>query len=120
MTCGQCGVTFAMPEEMRDDKERNGGEWYCVNGHGRIYKKTVREKLREAQEALARERARRDQAEASATAQRAAATRARNERDRLKKRAAAGVCPCCNRTFQQLARHMKSKHPDFPKVTDAV
>jgi hypothetical protein len=21
-------------------------------------------------------------------------------------------CPCCNRTFQQLARHMKAKHPE--------
>jgi hypothetical protein len=24
-----------------------------------------------------------------------------------------GVCPCCNRTFQQLARHMKAKHPGY-------
>lgn len=32
---------------------------------------------------------------------------------RTKKRGGHGVCPCCNRTFQQLARHMKSKHPDY-------
>lgn len=25
----------------------------------------------------------------------------------------AGMCPCCRRTFKQLAEHMKSKHPDF-------
>jgi hypothetical protein len=38
------------------------------------------------------------------------------ERDklaRLRKRAKHGVCPCCKRTFQQLARHMKQKHPEF-------
>jgi hypothetical protein len=23
------------------------------------------------------------------------------------------VCPCCNRTFQALARHMNSKHPTY-------
>lgn len=38
---------------------------------------------------------------------------------RLKNRAAHGVCPCCNRTFQQLARHMSAKHPDF-KTADVV
>ena len=34
---------------------------------------------------------------------------------RQKKRAAAGVCPCCNRTFKQLARHMERKHPNYTK-----
>ncbi len=24
-----------------------------------------------------------------------------------------GVCPCCNRTFSNLAAHMHTKHPDF-------
>jgi hypothetical protein len=28
-------------------------------------------------------------------------------------RVSAGVCPCCNRTFQNVARHMKTKHPDI-------
>ena len=26
--------------------------------------------------------------------------------------AKAGTCPCCNRTFTNLARHMASKHKD--------
>lgn len=38
---------------------------------------------------------------------------ARGQVTRLKNRAAAGVCPCCNRTFHQLVRHMAAKHPDF-------
>tara|TARA_A100001201_G_scaffold143757_1_gene147268 strand:- start:18635 stop:19021 length:387 start_codon:yes stop_codon:yes gene_type:complete len=32
---------------------------------------------------------------------------------RIKNRIANGVCPCCNRTFQNLARHMSSQHPDY-------
>lgn len=32
---------------------------------------------------------------------------------RIKKRIAAGVCTCCNRTFKNLARHMANKHPDY-------
>ena len=31
---------------------------------------------------------------------------------RLQKRIHAGVCPCCNRTFTNVARHMKTKHPN--------
>ncbi len=37
---------------------------------------------------------------------------------KVKKRAANGVCPCCNRTFSDLARHMKAKHPDFAEGED--
>lgn len=28
-------------------------------------------------------------------------------------RVSAGTCPCCNRSFKQLAAHMKNKHPDY-------
>lgn len=28
------------------------------------------------------------------------------------KRSAASACPCCKRTFRQLARHMAAKHPE--------
>lgn len=41
-------------------------------------------------------------------------TRERKKKEQLETRAANGVCPCCHRTFKQLARHMKTKHPDFP------
>ena len=32
---------------------------------------------------------------------------------KLKNRVKNGVCPCCNRTFVNLLRHMKSKHPEY-------
>lgn len=32
---------------------------------------------------------------------------------RITKRAKAGVCPCCNRSFENLRRHMASQHPTF-------
>jgi hypothetical protein len=48
----------------------------------------------------------RDTAERRRRAEKAAKTK-------IKNRVAKGVCPCCNRTFQNLADHMKSKHPDY-------
>ncbi|HEX9950777.1 MAG TPA: hypothetical protein VGB53_03340 [Rubricoccaceae bacterium] len=45
-----------------------------------------------------------NQVEAERQKRRAAAQKGAHTR--TKKRIAAGVCPCCNRTFQDLARHM--------------
>lgn len=32
---------------------------------------------------------------------------------KTRKRIANGVCPCCHRTFQNLARHMAGQHPAY-------
>ena len=114
--CPTCGCVYAIPDGVhrRGMRHKENATIWCPNGHQWHYiGKPHDVEVRELRERLASERARRDQAEAAERAQRAAATRARNERDRLKVRAKAGVCPCCQRTFQQLARHMKAKHPDF-------
>jgi len=37
--------------------------------------------------------------------------KANTELKRVKRRINGGVCTCCNRTFTNLARHMKTKHP---------
>jgi 3'-phosphoadenosine 5'-phosphosulfate (PAPS) 3'-phosphatase len=118
-TCPACGVIYAMPEEFdtwcRKKSHRN---FYCPAGHQLHYPgKSEEQKLREANEALARERARHDQTQAQLRAQKAQTTRARNERDKIKTRVAHGVCPCCNRTFKQLAAHMQRKHPEFVAAT---
>ena len=34
---------------------------------------------------------------------------------KLKKRVAAGVCPCCQRSFINLRRHMTTQHADYVK-----
>jgi len=38
---------------------------------------------------------------------------ARGRVTKIKRRVQHGVCPCCNRTFSNLASHMKTKHPEF-------
>lgn len=107
--CCECGVLFAFPVRVLKARRESGGNFYCPNGHSMVYKQPENERLRERLQAekdrAARLAAERDQARASLTAQKAATTRA-------KKRSAAGTCPCCGRTFQQLVRHMKAKHPE--------
>lgn len=119
--CPSCGVLHAFPSQMNAEAQRLGGhriEISCPNGHvwgysGKSAEAKERERREAAEREAARERALRDQAEAEARAQKGRATRFKNDRDRIKNRVAHGVCPCCNRTFKQLDRHMKAKHPDY-------
>lgn len=32
---------------------------------------------------------------------------------KLKKRAAAGTCPCCQRSFSNMTTHIRKQHPEF-------
>lgn len=112
MSCGECGIEFAMPEHFRAERQRNGGGWSCPNGHQRVYRETDAEKMRRERDRAIQDAARADEERRQAEL-RAAAAEA--ETRRLKKRASAGVCPCCNRSFVALARHMKTKHPEFER-----
>lgn len=44
------------------------------------------------------------------------AKKAEGEIRRQAKRSAAGVCSACNRTFQNMARHMHTKHPELVEL----
>lgn len=123
--CGACHVRFAIPEGMADRVQETGESFYCPNGCRISYSDTKVKRLRRerdaarvardrARDAAASARAQADQAKADARAQKAAKTRIKNQRDRERERTAAGVCPCCGRTFKQLARHMERQHPDWP------
>jgi hypothetical protein len=108
-TCCSCGIVFAFPDYMMDRCKNIGGDFYCPNGHQQHYTKTEVARLREKLDEQIRH--------STLLSERAIAAEKRKKKtqaeiNRLKKRASAGVCPCCNRTFQQLARHMKSKHPE--------
>lgn len=123
VTCW-CGMRHAIPSEMRRHQERKHADGdsfyvYCPLGHthapaGESKAEALERQVLKERERSARIDAEREQAEAAARAHKGHATR-------LRKRVKAGVCPCCKRTVQQLADHMKSKHPDFKPeaVSDA-
>lgn len=108
--CGACGVLFAAPKIMLDACRQDGDSFFCPNGHSLSYTESENDKLKRqlqnAKDGRAAERAKRDQAEASLRTTKGVVTK-------MRKRIAAGVCPCCRRSFQDLARHMESQHPDF-------
>lgn len=119
--CGTCAVWHTVPEIVWDAQVREGGFHTCPNGHSRGWKTGTEQK---EQEAIRRERDRLKQetarledekreAWATANAQLERAQKAEAATKRLKKRASAGTCPCCSRTFSNMATHMKRQHPGF-------
>jgi hypothetical protein len=102
--CGKCGIEFSVPEHFYEECKKEGPRqtWYCPNGHPRIFNSTLDE-LRRERDRLKQQIAERDDA----------IRRTDKELTRLRKRASAGTCPCCQRTFSNMTRHMKTKHPEF-------
>lgn len=108
-TCCRCGVEFASP--VISERRADGNFFYCPNGHSQHFTETeattLRKQLERTQRDLEWARSQRETTEKRLSAQRGLTTKAKNKLARVH----AGVCPECNRSFSQLAEHMKQKHP---------
>lgn len=117
--CGICGATFFVLEVVRNEQRRAGGFSSCPNGHRWGYDAENSEvaRTRRERDQLRQQMAQRDDElrRVNRELNKACETmKAQDRRIRMQaRRSAAGVCQCCNRTFLQLARHMKNKHPNF-------
>lgn len=119
-----CGIHLAIPSDLYRQARDNGQSVYCPLGHQFLWTETTLDRERKRAEQLERnltfarqradaERDLREHTEHKLRAQKGATTKA-------KKRHAAALCPCCNRSFVQLARHMEAKHPGYdPAAPDA-
>lgn len=120
MSCCQCSVRFAVLDEYDDERRKDGAFFHCPNGHSQSYADTEAKRLRKeldreqqrhnrALDRLRDERDRREQTERKLSATRGVVTRTKN-------RVGKGVCPCCNRSFANLRKHMHSKHPQYAET----
>lgn len=109
--CAACDMVFGMSADFIRRRRDDHKSFYCPNGHANVYKgkseaDKLRDKLADREAALQREQAN--------------TRRARHERDqvskahrKMRRRVMNGVCPCCNRSFENLRRHMETQHSDF-------
>jgi len=111
--CCNCGVPFGITIEMQEYLKEKEKRFYCPNGHPQVYGNTIESQLEEERAKLRRARENetwwREQAEEKGRKLSAA----RGQITKIKKRVANGVCPCCDRSFTDLHRHMESKHPGY-------
>lgn len=116
--CCVCGVVVAMPSMLYKARQQDRNFWYCLNGHqqhfvgeseaDRLKRELAAEQKRRESAELALSVARKGRDDAELTAR-----MTRGKLKALKQRVKNGVCPCCHRSFVQLARHMATKHPEY-------
>lgn len=115
--CYKCGVICVLPGNMLRALRESKGEFYCPNGHPQCFTESATTRLQReldaekvkrarAEDALAANRKRAEDAELTARL-------TRGKLNALHARVKNGVCPCCKRSFVQLARHMATKHPGY-------
>jgi hypothetical protein len=117
-TCPICGINYAVDQTVMTYKQglpkgHENGSWHCPNGHSLVFRESDLDKWRREAEQARQENARLNDL---AVAEGRRADRAEREAKKVKKRAHAALCPCCNRSFSQLARHMKAKHPEVVQL----
>lgn len=105
--CISCGVVFALPDHLLKSHLEHGSTFYCPNGHPMLFRESDVQKATKRAE------------QAEAESRRLAAERdgllgiihtKQAELGRISKRANAGVCQHCHRSFANVQRHMASKH----------
>lgn len=111
--CIDCGVLFGVTQSYQKERREDHKGFHCPNGHSQHYPGlTPAEKLAKQLDA---EKARVQFWQQEADRKATALKEAQAEAKRVAARAKNGVCPCCNRSFVQLQRHMTTKHPEYAK-----
>lgn len=118
--CCNCHMNFGMTPEFKAEKLKDHSTFTCPAGHRQHFAgESEEEKLRRENQRLVQNRAfledRIRQEHEHKEAEKRSHIATRGHLTRIRKRAKGGVCPCCNRTFSSLARHMTHMHPEFAK-----
>jgi hypothetical protein len=119
LTCS-CGATYALPTAFVKVRMDDHETFYCPNGCAKYYpQESDKEKLRREKEAL--EIQLYDSKRASehwrenAEAEKRSKAAHKAHYTILKKKIKKGECPCCNKSFPDVAEHIKTLHPDYNK-----
>lgn len=120
MTCYSCTVHFGVTGELYGNRKRDGRSFWCPNGHEQAFIETEATRLQKKNKTLLDQRnyaeMMRKRAEDEAATAKKQKAAIKGQLTKTRNRIAHGVCPCCHRTFKQLAAHMTNKHPDFKEA----
>jgi hypothetical protein len=132
MTCPECAGVFAIAQNYIDEARRLGSFkqcWTCPycktqRGYGESAqeKEIARLKAEVAQQVAWKEQARARESDALKEAEHFRKSRdgMKGQLVKVQRRVKHGVCPCCQRTFQNLQKHMSTEHPTYGGETDAT
>ncbi len=119
--CYTCKCEMLIPDALYESAQRSKGviAFYCAYGHSQVFVagESDEQKLRRERDRLTQRLAEKDdeikfQRDLREGAERRLSA-ARGQVTKIKNRVGKGVCPCCNRSFANLHRHMTTEHPTF-------
>lgn len=117
--CPNCAIQFAAPPRFIKERREDGKSFYCPSGHTMSFHETEIDKLKKQ---LQREKENTEWWKNTAASkdktikgQNIAIGKVKAKLHRTETRVSHGICPCCNRSFVNMQRHMKTKHPDYVK-----
>ena len=118
--CWRCKCEVWLPMSLyKAAKHSSRISFFCAYGHEAIFSEgeTEADKLRRERDMLKQQLAYRDDVirveQGRVEAVQDMLRREKAATAKARKRAKAGTCPCCKRTFRQMALHMKNKHPEY-------
>lgn len=117
ISCGVCGTPFAIHAVLHSRFHSTGKSFYCPNGHCISYSDSENERLKKAlRDEQTNNRWWKNKANIRATELKKTKNQLRGTKaayTRMKNRIAGGVCPYCNRQFENISRHMKTEHTEI-------
>lgn len=117
--CCSCHATFAITEGS-ERRLRNSHEtfWCPYCGCGQSWQREseterLRKKVAQLEDECKWADNRRRNAENETEAERRSKAAYKGQLTKVRRKVANGSCPCCNRHFENLQRHMQTKHPEY-------
>lgn len=114
--CCQCGTKMWLPIDLfAAAKHSEKIIFYCAYGHAQIFPQgdSQTEILRRERDRLAQKLAEKDDHILALTKNHTALQVKHKAQTRKLKRVDHGICPECNRSFENLQRHMNTKHMGY-------
>lgn len=124
--CWKCKCEVWLPTSLYNAAKHSSRiSFFCPYGHEAVFREddTEETKLRRERDMLKQQMAQRDdviskQGRVIASTKEELAS-LKTQHTKARKRSAAGTCPCCKRTFRQMALHMRKQHPEFKAIAAA-
>lgn len=115
--CCRCSMNFQMPRDFYELRKSDGKEFFCPVGHQQYFTETEISSLRkQLQSALSSKHFYQERADHYRESMIKEERRTRGLKSALtltKKRIAKGKCPCCDKNFDDLRKHIEEKHKTY-------
>jgi hypothetical protein len=118
VACATCFVPFGISAELQEKRQNDHEAFYCPSGHDNYYSgpSQYERRAKEAEQAQLAAQAKLNEERHLRLVAENALKKETQKRKKIEKRIAAGVCPCCNRTFEDLQKHMQTKHKGYAPI----